>query len=96
MGAGARAVLKAWFGGCWLEDRAASLKEPGCLAVCLLVCSWPKGGKGVGLSPLRLSHSVTCGWDRTWTWLFLDCGGPRPRVTYQKVIIPVACHGGGR
>lgn len=42
--------------------------------------------------PLRLSRSVTCGWDRTWTCLFLDCGGPGPGVTYQKVIIPVACH----
>lgn len=45
-----------------------------------------------------LSRSVTCGWrDRRWTCLFLDCGGPGPRVTYQKVIIPVACHveGGG-
>lgn len=48
------------------------------------------------MSPLPLSRSVTCGWDRTWTWLFLDCGGPRPRVTYQKVIIPVACHVEGR
>ena len=87
----------------WLLDRRPScLVERVCLCLSdrLPVCSGVHGRRGRRTSACHrcaLSRSVTCGWrDRRWTCLFLDCGGPGPRVTYQKVIIPVACHVEGR